>query len=259
MDILNSVLLIFSFFFRRVLKIAGRDCRCLEQLVDKFANTLETFSLFLIHYCNGKVDQCFNSHRLAALCSRLSHLRTLHFAILGQSIERPRSHTLSDITHAFCTPFWLDGPLGRIRVCVDYHQVMGFVQMFSLPYTFPDAALFHIIDLIDVLFNTNEDEKEASNDLSIALRPLWRGMIWLIIFFLDEQKIPISFLCALQSPDSQGELIIFFFMYSYPSYRQNTGNKTRERSITRQYRRSCTTYTFYHTPIERFNQCYQFL
>ncbi|CAF4688296.1 unnamed protein product, partial [Rotaria sp. Silwood2] len=87
----------------------------LEQLVDKFNNTLEEFSLFLIHYCSGELDICFDGHRLAALCSRLSHLRSLHFAIQLRFIEPPSRQILYDFIEAFRTPFWLDGPLGRIR------------------------------------------------------------------------------------------------------------------------------------------------
>ncbi|CAF1184488.1 unnamed protein product [Rotaria magnacalcarata] len=62
-------------------KIARSNCNCLNQLVDKFANTLEEFSLFLTHHCNVELDMCFGGYRLATVCSGLSHLRSLHFKL----------------------------------------------------------------------------------------------------------------------------------------------------------------------------------
>jgi hypothetical protein len=191
--------------------MAGPVCSCLDQLVDKFTNTLEEFSLFLIHYCNGELDICFNGHRLASLCSKLSHLQSLHFAIQVKFMERPSAQTLLDFTQAFQTPFWLNGPLGRIRVCVNYHQIFHFVQIVSLPYKFPEIPLYRTIDLIDAVFNTNEDEKKISNNLSMTLEPLWCGMKWLFICLMDKQKIPISFFHALQCSCSQSKSIILFF------------------------------------------------
>ncbi|CAF2140704.1 unnamed protein product [Rotaria magnacalcarata] len=86
-------------------KIAGPNCNCLNQLVDRFANTLEEFSLFLTHHCNGELDICFDGYRLATLCSGLSHLRSLHFGIQLQFIEPPSSQIMSDFIQAFRTPF----------------------------------------------------------------------------------------------------------------------------------------------------------
>lgn len=197
--------------FQRCLKIAGRDCSYIEQLIEKFHSTLENFSLFLTHYCNGEVDICFNGHRLATLCNRLSHLRSLHFAIQVQFLERATRQILFDFLQAFRTPFWLDGPLGRIKVCVNYHPVFRFVQMYSLPYTFSDNTVFRTIDLIDVLFNYNEEKKEIPNDLPVTFETLSYGMKWLFISFLEKQNIPILFLRALQSPHSQGKRMEFFF------------------------------------------------
>ncbi|CAF4027436.1 unnamed protein product [Rotaria magnacalcarata] len=134
-------------------KIARSNCNCLNQLVDKFANTLEEFSLFLTHHCNVELDMCFGGYRLATVCSGLSHLRSLHFT--------------------FRTPFWLNEPLGCIRVCVNYHQVFRLVHMFSLPYVFSNSTVYRTTDLIDILFNTSEAEKDISNNLPIALRSLW--------------------------------------------------------------------------------------
>ncbi len=129
-------------------------------MVKKFHSTLEEFSLFLTHYCNHEVDACFNGRRLATLCNRLSHLRSLHFAIETQFLYRPIRQALFDFLQAFRTPFWLNGPLGHIQVCVTYHQILLCVQMYSLPYTFSDNMVFRTIDLIDVLFNSSEEEKE---------------------------------------------------------------------------------------------------
>ncbi|CAM4786161.1 unnamed protein product [Rotaria magnacalcarata] len=195
-------------FILRNLKIVGPNCCYLEQLVDKFNNTLEEFSLFLTHYCNGELDICFDGHRLAALCSRLSHLRSLHFAIQLQFIESPSRQILYDFIEAFRTPFWLDGPLGRIRVCVNYHQVFDHVQIFSLPYTFFDNTIYRTIDLIDALFNTSEKGQETSNDLSITLRSFWCGIRCLFISLVEKQKIPVSFLYALQCPPSQNKTLV---------------------------------------------------
>lgn len=186
--------------------IEGQDCSCLEQLIDKFSNTLEKFSLYLTHYCNGDTDMCFNGYRLAILCNKLSRLQSIHFAIQIPLMEKPIRQILTDFIRAFRTPFWLDGPLGCIQVCVTYHQIQRSVQMCSLPYTFPDNTVFHTIDLIDVLFNNIEEEKQIQNDLSITLAPLWHGTKWLFIAFTKNQKIPISFLRALQCPHSQGNL-----------------------------------------------------
>ena len=173
--------------------------------MDRFANTLEDFSLCLIHFCNGEIEHCFNGHRLATLCNKLSRLRSLHFAILGQLIKLSSRQILSDFIKTFRTSFWLDGPLGSIRVCVNYHEVFGFIQMFSLPYTFSDTTLFLTIDLIDVLFNTAEEKIQTSDDLSVGLGPLWYGMRWLLISLVKNQKIPMSFIRALQYCKRQGE------------------------------------------------------
>jgi hypothetical protein len=176
-------------------------------LVEKFNSTLEEFSLFLTHYCNHEVNTCFNGHRLATLCNRLSHLRSLHFSIETQFLYGPIRQTLFDFLQAFRTPFWLDGPLGHIQVCVTYQQIGHCVQMYSLPYTFSDNMVFCTIDLIDALFNSNEEENEIRNDLSVALQPLWYGMKRLYVSFFANQEIPILFLRALQYPHGQGKLI----------------------------------------------------
>ncbi|CAF4480991.1 unnamed protein product [Rotaria magnacalcarata] len=145
---------------------------------------------------------------LRVLNLRLSRLRSLNFAIHLQFIERRSTQTLTDFAQTFRTPFWLDGPLGRIQFCMTYDQAFNFVQIFSLPYTFSDNILFYTIDLIDVLFNNSEEEKERPNNLSIALRPLWCGMRWLFISMVEKQKIPISFIHALQCSCSQNKILV---------------------------------------------------
>ncbi len=67
--------------------------------------------------------------------------------------------------------------------------------------------VFCTIDLIDALFNSNEEENEIRNDLSVALQPLWYGMKRLYVSFFANQEIPILFLRALQYPHGQGKLI----------------------------------------------------
>ncbi|CAF2225399.1 unnamed protein product [Rotaria magnacalcarata] len=181
----------------------------LEYLVDKFTNSLEEFSLFLTHYCNGEHDICFDGYRLATLCSRLSHLRSLHFGIQLQFIEPPSSQTLSDFIQAFRRPTWLNGPLVCIRVCVNYHQVFRLVQMFSLSYVFSNNTVYRTTDLIDILFNTSEAEKDISNNLPIALRSLWSGMEALCISLFEKQKIPTSFIHALQCPSSHTGFVYY--------------------------------------------------
>jgi hypothetical protein len=193
------------------LKVAGRDCSCLEQLVEKFNCTLEKFSLFLTHYCNGEIDVCFDGHRLTTLCNMLSHLRSLHFVLQVEFFEQPTKEILYNFLQPFRTAFWLDGPLGRIQVCVNYHQVSRLMQMYSLPYTFSDDTVFRTIDLIDELFNHSEEEKEIEINLSVALEPLWYGMTSLFISFVENQEIPILFLRALQSSHSQSKFIRLFF------------------------------------------------
>jgi hypothetical protein len=82
--------------------------------------------------------------------------------------------------------------------------------MYSLPCTFSDNTLFCTTDLLDVLFNNSEEEKEKPNNLSVELRPLWYGMKCLFISSVGKQKIPMSFVHALQCPYSQSKLILFF-------------------------------------------------
>lgn len=171
--------------------------------------------MFLTHHCNGERDICFDGRRLAALCGRLPHLRSLHSAIQLQFIEPPNRQVLYEFIEPFHTPFWLNGPLGRITVCVNYHQVLDYLQIFSLPYIFFDNTVYRTIDIIDTLFNTNEEEQEIPTDLSIALRSFWCGIRCLFISLFEKQKIPVSFLHAHQCPSTQSKLLIFLREFNY--------------------------------------------
>ncbi|CAF1114414.1 unnamed protein product [Adineta ricciae] len=191
----------------RHFQVAGPNCIYLEQLVDKYKNTLEEFSLFFVHFCDGEFDICFDGHRLATLCARLIHLQVLHFSIQLQFLVPPSRQILDGFIKAFRTSFWLDGPLGQMRVCVNYHRVVDYVQIFSLPYTFFDNPLSRATDLIDTLFNTDEKMQGMTNDLSVVFKSLWRGMKRIYMCFLEKEKIPISIFHALQCPSSQGKTL----------------------------------------------------
>ncbi|CAF2990954.1 unnamed protein product [Rotaria sp. Silwood2] len=152
------------------------------------------------------VHLTINILNLTTLYVLLHYLPQLEY--LGQLIKLSSRQILSDFIETFRTSFWLDGPLGSIRVCIDYHEVFGFIQMFSLPYTFSDTTLFLTIDLIGVLFNTREEKIETSDGLSVALGPLWYEMRWLLISLVKNQKIPMSFLRALQYCKRQGKVLV---------------------------------------------------
>jgi hypothetical protein len=170
----------------------------------------------MYHRCEDKSELYYNGHRLKILCEKLLYLRTLHFAIQVQLFKKPNSQTLTNFTSTFCTPFWLNGPFGCKRVCVDFNQFYGLVQMFSLPYTFSDVPLVRTIDLINIQFNTHQEEKKIPINLSVELESLWRGMNRLYISLTENQKVPLSFCQALQYPRSQGELFnISFFSGSF--------------------------------------------
>jgi hypothetical protein len=89
--------------------------------------------------------------------------------------------------------------------------VLNHVQIFSLPYTFFDNTVHRTVDLIDTLFNTSDEEQNISNDLSTALRSFWCGIRCLVISLAEKQKIPVSFLYALQCPPNKSNLLILFF------------------------------------------------
>ena len=70
-------------------------------MVEKFSNTLEEFSLYLAHYCKGEVGVCFDGYRLMRLSSKLSRLRSVHFAIHIPFVEHPNRQILVDFIEPF--------------------------------------------------------------------------------------------------------------------------------------------------------------
>ncbi|CAF4000077.1 unnamed protein product [Rotaria magnacalcarata] len=191
----------------RYLNVRGKGYYRFEQLAEKFSETLEHFSLSIYHYCRGEPYLNYNGTRLSILCQKLLHLRSLHFAIQVQLCEKSNNQTLTEFTRTFRIPFWFDGPFGRKRVCVDFHQLYNIVQMFSLPYTFNGIALIRTINLIDMQFNTSEEEEKVPINLSLALESLWCGMDHIYICLAEKQKVPLPFFQALQCPRSQGKTL----------------------------------------------------
>ncbi|CAF3886759.1 unnamed protein product, partial [Rotaria magnacalcarata] len=191
----------------RYLNVRGKGYYRFEQLAEKFSETLEHFSLSIYHYCRGEPYLNYNDTRLSILCQKLLHLRSLHFAIQVQLCEKSNNQTLTEFTRTFRIPFWFDGPFGRKRVCVDFHQLYNIVQMFSLPYTFNGIALIRTINLIDMQFNTSEEEEKVPINLSLALESLWCGMDHIYICLAEKQKVPLPFFQVLQCPHSQGKTL----------------------------------------------------
>ncbi len=190
-------LFIKSCFFRSV-KIVGQALNLIERLVEKFINTLEVLSLFAVHLSDGDLNLCFDGHRLSILCGKLSQLRKLSFVVDVYLIEKPKNDLISRFTKTFCTPFWLNGPLDRIQVCVDSNSLFNVIRMLSLPYIFSNHVMFHTNDLINIRFNTNENKIQTPMNLSVALEPLWYNMRRLLLNFAEKQQISLTLLCALQ-------------------------------------------------------------
>jgi len=159
----------------------------------------------MYHRCDGEPDLCYNGYHLMNLCKKLLCLQSLDFCIQVQLFEKPNIQTLTSFTTTFRTPFWLNGPVGRKRVCVGFHQIYGIIQMFSLPYTFSDIPLFRTIDVINIQFNTNEENEKIPVSLSVALESLWYKMNHLSISLIEKQQVPLSFLQALRCPRSHGK------------------------------------------------------
>jgi hypothetical protein len=110
----------------------------------------------MYHRCEGEPNLNYNGDHLKSLCEKLSYLQILHFDIQVQLYEEFNNQILTDFISTFATCFWLNRPFGCKRVCVNFHQFHGFLQMFSLPYTFNDIPVMRTIDLINAQFNTNE-------------------------------------------------------------------------------------------------------
>ena len=157
-------------------------------------------SFFTFHECDGDFNLCFNGHRLANLCGKLSQLRKLSFAMEIHLIEKADYDLILKFTRTFSTPFWLNGPLGRTQVCVDYISIWNRIQAFSLPYTLSEHAWVHTVDLVNVQFNTPEKDTRQT---PIDLKPLWHNMKRLLLIFDENQQIPLAFLRALQCPFRQ--------------------------------------------------------
>jgi len=166
----------------------------------------------MYHNCVVDFDSCCDGYHFANLCGELSQLRRVFFAVNLRLQDKPNKDLVLKFTRTFCTPFWLYGPLGRVQVCIGFNSEMNFIQMYSLPYTYPSNAIFRTIDLIDIQFNTETDEKKMSIDLSIALEPLWSNMRRFLSSFAKKQHVPLTFLRALQYRGYKGgELIRFLF------------------------------------------------
>ncbi|CAF1517292.1 unnamed protein product [Adineta ricciae] len=196
-------------FNLRYIEITGLDCSCIEQLIYKFHNTLEDLSMFLIHNCNGVIDKCFDGHRLANLCQKLPCLQSFSFACRLQVLERPSNEILDGFIGAFRESYWIDGPLGLIRVCVNYHQVLRVVQIYSLPYKFSENIVYCTIDFMDVKFNVNEQENTIiRRNMPMPLELLWHRMRWLCASFIGKQKIPVAFFEALQYLRGRNKVLI---------------------------------------------------
>lgn len=178
-------------------------------MVYKFHNTLEEFSLFLTHNCNGIIDKCFDGHHLVNLCQKLPRLQSFSFGIQLQFLERFNNEILNDFIEAFRESYWINGPLGCIRVCVNYHQVFRLVQIYSLPYKFSENIIYCTIDLVETKFNVNDDDESRiiRKSLSMPFELLWHGMRWLCLSFNEKQKIPITFFETIQYLHGRGKLI----------------------------------------------------
>jgi hypothetical protein len=159
----------------------------------------------MYHRCDDEPNLCYNGYHLMILCQKLLYLQSLDFVIQVQLFEKPNIQTLTNCTTTFRTPFWLDGPIGCKRVCVVFHQVYRLMQMFSLPYNFTDIIQLQTIDVINIQFNICEENEKISFDLPVALESLWYKMNHLCISLTDKQKVPLSFLQALQCPLSHGK------------------------------------------------------
>ncbi|CAF1191537.1 unnamed protein product [Adineta steineri] len=193
----------------RILKIKGRGCYKIENLILRFVQSLENLSISMYHRCDNEPHLNYNGYYLSILCEKLKHLRSLHFAIQIQLFEKADRNIINHFTKTFSTPFWLNGPFGYKRVCVDFEQTYGLIQMFSLPYTFNDITLIHSIDLINIQFNTDLEENKRSQSLTQELETLWSGMDRLFLRFDKNQILSSLFIQALQCPSTQNKTLVF--------------------------------------------------
>ncbi|CAF1291237.1 unnamed protein product [Adineta steineri] len=193
----------------RTLKIKGRGCYKIENLILRFVQSLENLSISMYHRCDDEPHLNYNGYYLSILCEKLKNLRSLNFAIQIQLFEKADRNIINDFTKTFSTPFWLNGPFGYKRVCVDFEQTYGLIQMFSLPYTFNDITLIHSIDLINIQFNTDLEENKRSQSLTQELKTLWSGMDRLFLPFDKNQILSSLFIQALQCSSTQNKILVF--------------------------------------------------
>ncbi|CAF4088400.1 unnamed protein product, partial [Adineta steineri] len=114
----------------RTLNIQGRGCYELENLLLNFVQSLESLSISMYHRCDNEPDLNYDGYSLSILCQKFLHLRSFHFALQIQMFERADENIINNFVNTFSTPFWLNGPFGCKRVCVDFEQIYGWIQMF---------------------------------------------------------------------------------------------------------------------------------
>ncbi|CAF1077565.1 unnamed protein product [Adineta steineri] len=193
----------------RALNIQGRGCYELENLLLKFIQSLASLSISMYHRCNNEPDLNYDGYSLSILCRKFLHLRSFHFALQIQMFEKADENVINNFVNTFSTPFWLNGPFGCKRVCVDFEQIYGCLQIFSLQFTFNDTTLTRSIDLTNIQFNTDLEENQTSKHLSQKLETLSFGMDRLLLSFDKNQILSSVFIQALRCPSSQ-ELICWF-------------------------------------------------
>ncbi|CAF1613865.1 unnamed protein product [Adineta ricciae] len=191
----------------RSLDIRGRGCYELENLLFKFIQSLEYLSISIYHRCENEPDLNYDGYSLSILCQKLIHLRSFHFAIQIQMFEIIDENIVDNFTKTFSTPFWLNGPFGCKRVCVDFEPMYGLIQIYSLPYVFNDKNLIRSIDLVNIKFNTDLKENKKLQNLSQKLETLWVGMNRLYLHFDKNQVLSSLFIQTLQCPASQGKTL----------------------------------------------------
>ncbi len=83
---------------------------------------------------------------------------------------------------------------------IDKQTISQFAKPFKSTSIVKCEVSSVTVDLINIQFNTSEDNIQIPLDLSVALKPLWYNMKYLYLSFGEKQQIPIVFLRALQCP-----------------------------------------------------------
>ena len=186
-------------------RVKGRGWNCIEQFVAQLHDTIEEFSLDL-HY--SRLDQAYfrsNADPFTDLCKKLHRLRSVKFSMLLRVHgEASLPDMLDEFTRSFRTPYWLDGPLGRVNVAVDTHRFDNLVQITSLPYAFPWTVLLRTVDFVNVQFNTQE-EQTSSRDPPTMLESSWVPFRCVAIRLDVKELVPLAFLRALQSAHAKSK------------------------------------------------------